>query len=228
MKYFLLLPLLLVAVSPQQPSPPDNSYVIVLTYKHAKSRQVPPAVEPVSNQPQPAMIEANKNFQRNARVNDPAGVRDPNLDTIDGRSAAIEKAVEESRTAQPKPVDGYEYRAKVKNASERSIQTVFWEYQFIDKANPEAVVRRQFMCDVNIRANKEKELIAFIRSGPSDVVDANTAATTTAPEEKVLINRVEYADGPAWQRKDWKAAEIRLTYKRAISTPWGKEMCRGL
>ena len=45
---------------------------------------------------------------------------------------------------------------------------------------------------------------------------------------KVLINRVEYADGSIWQRKDWNFSEIRMTYKRAVTTPWGSEMCRSL
>ena len=47
--------------------------------------------------------------------------------------------------------------------------------------------------------------------------------------ETVVINRVEYEDGSVWQRKDWNSNEIRLTYKRAVATPWNAgEMCRGL
>ena len=228
MKTLLLLPLLFLAVSPQQESAPNtDAYVVVLGFKYAKARQVPPAVEPVSNQPARAVIPQNKNYQRNARINDPMGARDPNLDTVDGRSAALEKAVQESRTVQPKPVEGYAYRAKIKNTSSKAIEIVFWEYQFIDGSNPDVMTRRQFLCGVNISPDKEKELMAFIRSGPSDVVDANSAANPVV-QEKAVINRVEYADGSIWQRKDWKFAEIRLSYQRAVGTPWGKEMCRGL
>jgi hypothetical protein len=43
-----------------------------------------------------------------------------------------------------------------------------------------------------------------------------------------LLNRVEYADGSIWQRRDWNFAEIKLSYKRAVETPWEGEMCRGL
>jgi len=42
------------------------------------------------------MIPQNRNFPRNARVNDPQGVRDPNQDSLDGRRAALEKSVAES------------------------------------------------------------------------------------------------------------------------------------
>jgi len=46
--------------------------------------------------------------------------------------------------------------------------------------------------------------------------------------ERVRINRIEYADGSIWQRKDWNFAEVRAAVQRAVSTPWGAEMCRGL
>ncbi|MDX6710183.1 MAG: hypothetical protein QOH96_1199, partial [Blastocatellia bacterium] len=39
---------------------------------------------------------------------------------------------------------------------------------------------------------------------------------------------VEYTDGSTWQRKDWKANEIKQGYTRALATPWGAEMCRSL
>ena len=57
--------------------------------------------------------------------------------------------------------------------------------------------------------------------------DAN--ATGNVTPDKVMINRVEYADGSIWQRKDWNFAEIKLTYQHAVATPWtAGEMCRGL
>jgi hypothetical protein len=227
MRILLLLPLLSAVISPQQQTV-SNDYVVVVSFKYAKSRQLLPAVEPDMVQPAPAMIPANKNFQRNIRANDPMGTRDPNLDTVDGRSAAMEKAMQESRTMQGKVVDGYAYRAKMKNNSDKRIEIIFWEYQFSDSHNPDTITRRQFLCAVNIAPNKEKELMGFRRLGPSDIVDASSAALKPSIQESVLINRVEYDDGSIWQRKDWKFEEIRLTYARAVNTPWGTEMCRGL
>jgi hypothetical protein len=223
-----LLPLLVAVVYPQQQTVSTEAYVVVVSFNYAKSRQIMPAVEPVSIPPAPAMIPANKNFQRNVRANDPMGARDPNLDTVDGRSAALEKAVQESRTVQEKTVNGYAYRAKIKNNSDKRIEIIFWEYQFSDSQNSDPITRRQFLCGVNIAPNKEKELMGFRRAGPSDVVDASTAAAKPTLQENVLINRVEYADGSIWQRRDWKFDEIRLSYARAVNTPWGTEMCRGL
>lgn len=68
-------------------------------------------------------------------------------------------------------------------------------------------------------------------SGPGATVSAENVADPPGKgfQEKVVINRVEYADGSNWMRKDWNAAEIKLSYQRAMSTPWNTgEMCRGL
>jgi hypothetical protein len=212
-------------------APQDGSAVVVLGFKWSKTRQAGERIEPDDKTPVRAVIPANKNFQRNARVNDPMGTRDPNADTIDGRSAAMEKNVQEARTPRTNPVDGYAYRVKVHNAGAKVVGIVFWEYQFTDPANPSAVARRQFLCGVNIKPDKEKELEAFSTFGPTDVISAGSLANKSenAFREKVLINRVEYTDGSVWQRKDWNAAEIRQTYARAVATPWGaQEMCRRL
>jgi hypothetical protein len=232
MRTLMLLPLLLMLVAPgQTPSAAqDGSPVVVLGFKWSKARQEGEKIEPDDKTPMRAVIPENKVSQRNARVNDPMGVRDPNADTIDGRSAALEKIVQESRTPKTNPVDGYSYRVKVQNASAKVVGIVFWEYQFADPSNPSTVARRQFLCGVQIKPDKEKELQAFSTFGPADVVNAGSPnKSENAFQQKVVINRVEYTDGSIWQRKDWNAAEIKQTYTRAVATPWGiQEMCRRL
>ena len=232
MRHALLLSLLLVFVSPGQ-SPtisPQASSLSVLSFKWYRSRQVidPGAADSAVVPPVRAVIAANKNFERNVRANNPTGARDPNEDTLDGRSAALEKSVQDSRAPQTKPVDGYAYRVKIQNKSPQVIEIVFFEYQFIDPSTPANMARRQFLCGVNIKPDKEKELQAFSISGPSDVVSVDSLGKKALLQENVLINRVEYADGTIWQRKDWNFSEIRLTYHRAVNTPWGSEMCRSL
>lgn len=231
MKALLLLPVLLMIVSATQnpSSPPDGSSVVVLGSQWSKSRQALERLEPIATTA-PAMIPENKNYSRNARVNNPVGARDPNEDTIDGRHAALEKITQEARTPSSRPVDGYAYRAKIQNASTKVIEIVFWEYQFIDPANPATMSRRQFLCGVKINPAKDKELQAFSLSAPSDVISVQTLGNRSenAFQERVLINRVEYTDGTIWQRKEWNFGEIRMSYRRAVGTPWGTEMCRGL
>ena len=229
MRTLLLLPLLLVLLPQGQGG--DGAPVAVVEFKWAKGRQtVVNADTASSTAPAAAMIPANKNFERNAREQAPAGVRDPNLDTIDGRSAAIEKSVQESRSPKTKTVDGYAYRVKMRNAGAKPVEVLFWEYQFVEAANPSNVTRRQFLCGVQMKPGKEKEVVAFSPSGPSGVVSAETLADKSRDSfsEKVVINRVEFSDGSIWQRKDWNFAEVKESVARATATPWGQEMCRGL
>ncbi len=229
MKNFVLL-LLLLGLVPQNQSSLisfEGSPVTVVSVKTYKDRQ---SIEraPAASAPAAAMIPQNKNFEKNRRANTSPGERDPNLDTIDGRSAALDRAVQDSRS--PKSVvDGYSYRAKVLNASEKIIEVIFWEYQFRDTPNSAVISRRQFLCGVSIKPEKSKELQAFSLAGPSDVVSVATLGdkAKNGGEEMAVINRVEFADGSIWQRKDWKFGDVRLSYARAMATPWG-EMCRGL
>jgi len=205
----------------------DNSLVVV-TSRWVAVRRVPKKQEIPNMAPPPEMTAGNKAGARVARINNPQ-IPDPNEQTIDGRSAAIEKIVQESRMANPRPIDGFSYETRVRNSGTKQVEILFWEYQFIDAANT-VVARHQFLCGVKIKPNKEKDVGVFSLLRPSDVVNAATVGdkSPTAFRERVLINRVEYSDGSIWQRRDWNFGEIKMSYKRAIETPWEGEMCRGL
>ena len=232
MRPLLLLTLLLPLVWPGQNVAPadDGSALVVLSSKWTRSHQKIETAAAGGTIPAAAMIPANRNFERNRRINDPPAARDPNADTIDGRSAAIEKNVQESRTPKAKSVDGFAYQVKVRNAGEKAIDVLFWEYQFTESSNPSNVVRRQFLCGVQIKPKKDKELQAFSLAGPSDSISAETLGSKTASPyvEKIVINRVEYSDGSIWQRKSWDFTAVKASIARAIQTPWGMEMCRSL
>ena len=230
MKTVLLLSLLLSLLFPfQSQNTTDNgSPVTVTRFKWERARRTiqAPAVE--GNAPASAMIPQNRNFSRNARINEPRGARDPNADTVDGRSAALERSVAESRAPKPEPMDGYAYKIKVQNPGPKEVEAVFWEYRFYDPANPNLVARRQFLCAVKIGSGKAKELEGFSLSGPSDVVNVNTLNSGTPFKEEVLINRVEYTDGSLLQRKSWNLAEVKGSYERALRESWTPGMCKAL
>jgi hypothetical protein len=230
MKTLLLLSLLFSLVVPLQ-TPVANSNdspLTVVGFKWSRARRTVEAAEVEGNAPARAMIPQNRNFARNSRINDPQGVRDPNADTLDGRSEALEKSVAESRAPKAKPADGYSYRIKVQNTANKIVEIVFWEYQFQDPTNPDLVARRQFLCGVNIPAGKGKDLEAFSLSGPSDVVNVKTLDSGATFKEQVLINRIEYADGSIWQRKAWNLAEVKGSYERVLREKWVPGMCKGL
>jgi hypothetical protein len=229
MKTLLLLSLLLsLVVLFQDPIvSSDASPLDVANFKWSRARRNVDTAPVEGNAPAPAMIPQNRNFARNSRINDPQGVRDPNQDTLDGRRAAMEKSVAESRAPKTQPMDGFAYRIKVQNPTSKVVEIVFWEYQFHDPANPGLVGRRQFLCGVNIPAGKGKELEGFSLSGPSDVVNVKTLDSGGFKED-VLINRVEYSDGSIWQRKAWNLAEVKGSYQRVLREPWLPGMCKGL
>ena len=230
MKALLFLPLLLAPVPAPQNSPVEAAPVGVVSFKWMKTRQKVEKPAAQGSTPAAALTSADKNFARNRRVNDPAGVRDPNADTLDARSAAMDKAVRDARAQVPEMVEGYDYRVKVQNVTQKAVEILFWEYQFEETANPSNLTRRQFLCGVQLKGGKEKELQAFGASGPAGTISAESLANKTANPfaERVRINRVEYADGAIWQRKDWNYAEVRASIQRAVSTPWGAERCRAL
>lgn len=207
----------------------DGSPVTVLAFKWSKSRKAGEKADTASVAPAPTVIASDKNFERNVRIIDPAA-RDPGQDTPDGRRAMMEKSVQEARSPKPSGKDGFAYSVKIQNPGTKVIEVLFWEYQFSEPSDSSKVTRRQFLCGVNIKPRKEKELQAFSLSGPGGVVSAELLAgkLENPYQEKVVINRVEYADGTIWQRKDWNFAEVKASIARVIATPWGAEMCRGL
>jgi len=226
--FILPLTFLFVFCGQDTESAKDNSTVTVVSFRWSTIHQTYKKQETPTTSPPPEMTAANKSAARAARVNNPM-IPDPNENTIDGRSAAMEKAVQEARnTPGRSSADRFEYTTRIRNAADKPIDVIFWEYQFTDPANSNSLTRRQFLCGVKIKPNKDVELQAFSLLGPSQVVQASTNKKTAAFQEKVVINRVEFTDGTIWQRRDWKFSEIRESYRRAIDNPWEGEMCRAL
>ena len=108
MKLVYVFPVLFSLLLPWQApnAKNENSPLTVVSYKWSRARRAVEAKTDEGAGPARAMIPQNKNFARNARVNDPAGARDPNADTLDGRSEALEKSVQESRNTKPTATDG--------------------------------------------------------------------------------------------------------------------------
>jgi hypothetical protein len=233
MKVFLFLPILIMLIlqSPNAQIKSENAPVEVFGSKWSKSRQ---KIDNSDNQrvvpAQSATAPGNRNFERNRKVNDQVGTIDPKEQTIEARSAALEKNVQESRSPKMVVVDGFIYQTKIRNKGASNIEVLFWEYQFKERENPANVVSRQFLCGVNIKPDKEQELRVFSTFSPSRLISIDSLDNKSESlfEEMVLINRVEYADGTIWQRKGWSYADMKPAISRALASPWGLEMCRNL
>lgn len=231
MKFLLLLPILLVPFGlPQDPTVDENSPVSVLSFKWFKDRRIVESTDTLvtAQRGLNAMERANRNLERQRRINDTAG-RNPPDESIEARSAALERIVEESRENKSPPVDGFVYQAKIQNNSPKLVKIVFLEFLFAEKANPKNISRRQFVCHAKMKPEKRDDLQIFSLIPPGGVVSVGTLKKKTNDEfeETVLINRVEYDDGSVWQRKGWNFEAVKLTVK-PVAASNRLQPCRGL
>jgi hypothetical protein len=114
----------------------------------------------------------------------PSGIRFLNSEKISGNSSFA-----------------YRYQLKVKNNGTKTIQSVTWNYIFLDPAAQQPVGQRQFISKTNLKPNKTANLVIHSYLPP-------TGVTYSAPEirklrnqyiEKVNIKSIQYKDGTVWQ-----------------------------
>jgi hypothetical protein len=189
-----------------------------------------PTQQSGSVSPQKEITPNDKYWARKARENQPqGGAPDPSETTLDGRRAALDKAVEDSRTPKAKAVDGFRYSISIKNESRSAVSVLYWEYRFTPVADPQNVIRRQFLCSANIKPGATKDLSLFSTLGPTDVIAVPTLAPAADKpfKEDVVVDRIEFEDGSILQRPDWKFADVKKAVERATSTPWTRDVvCR--
>lgn len=190
----------------------------------------PVTIQSGTTTPARAVTAENKYFRRKAREQQSPGAIDPNEMTLDGRSAALDRAVQEARTPKIDQAQGYSYSATIRNDSGQKVDVIYWEYRFSEIANPGNTARRQFLCAAGMKSGDQKQLTAFSLIGPSDVIDVDSLAKANEKlfTEEVVINRLELSDGSILQRHGWKFADVKKAVERATSTPWGTETCRML
>ena len=227
MKVLFYAAILVLLISPfcfsQEPVP-----ILSARWKRATIRAQQAEVTPVG--PVTPVMAETKYFQRKAREARTDNPIDPNSESMEGRSRAMDKAVRESRTAPANDLTGYTYTAEMRNDTGSTVSIIFWEYKFVEIAHPTNVVRRQFLCGSELKNGETKELSVFSLHGPSDVIGVESLAKSDEKlfTESVQVNRIELADGTIIQRDNWKYADVKEAVTRATSTPWGNEVCRGL
>ena len=229
MKFLLVLPcLLLTSISYGQTAAPADENklpVAVVSASWLRDRRSSDNAVLAAVAPAAAPTKADKNFERQKRINDPVGYRDPNADTLDTRGSELERIVQQSR--QSAPVDGYTYLLTVQNLSPKVIQNVVWEYRFMQVGGDSDFTRRTFMCGGEIKPERQKDLNIFSLVGPSEVVNVKNLSKDSAPKFRaaVIIDRVDYADGTFWQRNDWNLD----SYKTHVDPKAkGATVCRSL
>ena len=102
------------------------------------------------------------------------------------------------------PINLFRYKVRVKNTGLKVVKTVSWDYQVRTAEGPDHSSHRQFRCTTKIKPNQTETMEAFTTVPPVRTV---VVGPDGAAQEKLVINRVEFADGTSWQRPDWQAPD---------------------
>lgn len=103
--------------------------------------------------------------------------------------------IRNERRRMGRVIEGYTYKAKVKNISRKTAVLVGWDYTFTDSQSKKQM-RHQFYTRIKIGAGRKKELVQFTREPPTRTINVNSALI-----EEVVINYIEYEDGTVWRRE---------------------------
>ena len=130
---------------------------------------------------------------------------------------AIENAKLES-PRYPKMVSVYESHAVVKNSSGKIIVGFIFAYRA--SRTLQFTIDQEILCKVTIKPDEIKKITALSYAPDDKVVDV-AAAPNGKPSkptlDDVIINRVEFADGTTWQRRDWNPMRMLSPAYKAIA-----------
>lgn len=95
----------------------------------------------------------------------------------------------------------YVYEVKVKNNSDKAIQSLVWDYVFSEPGTEKEIGRRRFISRINIASGKTKNLLVRTAYPPTGAINAKSADKKLREQyaEKIVIQQIQYADGSNWQ-----------------------------
>lgn len=191
----LFLTTLVLFVSFQQTPTVDREEadLVVLKFTWHKFRQNSDLIHSVQD-PGPAMNEPIRMNPTPPR-NEPAEVR--NRRDMQERRADMRAAEDNAAQSSTRKQDHYILRLEVKNVGTNVIKNMVWEYQ--PAARTADYELRQYVCTMKAKPKESKTFQLISPSSPVKVVSADKKSQ----EGKVVINRIEYADGSVWKRKGW-------------------------
>ena len=110
------------------------------------------------------------------------------------------KATTDAAKSSQQDYDRYLLQLEVKNVGANPIKSIVWEYQPTAKAVDYEL--RQYVCNVKAKPNETKKFELVSPTNPVKVIQADLEMGKTK-DGKVVINRIDYADGSIWKRKGW-------------------------
>lgn len=152
---------------------------------HSASDPGPAMNEPISIKPTPPKNESQDIKNRRDMLE---------------RRAEMKATVDAAKRPPQKDSDQYLLQLQVKNVGTNVIKTIVWEYQPSARASQYQL--RQYVCNVKAKPQESKKFELLSPSNPVKVIEAD-AETGQTKDGKVVINRIDYADGTVWKRKGW-------------------------
>jgi hypothetical protein len=145
-------------------------------------------------------------------MNEPVRIKPPepknesqdvkNRRDMNERRAEMSATVQAAKQSQPKDADQYFLELSVKNIGTNVIKSIVWEYQPTAKTADYEL--RQYVCAFKAKPNESKRFELVSPSNPVKVIQVDAQAGQSKDKDgKVVINRIEYADGSVWKRKGW-------------------------
>ena len=130
---------------------------------------------------------------------------------IEDRDKDIHKGTTTERsmpTPRMRPIGGppvtlYIYKMKVKNTGTKTIRSIDWEYQFLHPETKELMGSARAMTKVKVAPGKIKEIEGQTTRPLTKLISADQLGKKAGEqfEERVVIHRIYYTDGPAWRRQ---------------------------
>ncbi|HKY27096.1 MAG TPA: hypothetical protein VJM12_04040 [Pyrinomonadaceae bacterium] len=192
---------LTATVSIAQPAsdPTDASKLEVVKFNWAKERigwERDPFGGPIEN------FDETRARQRNERrIEDAKRGGSAEVDKIK-REARADAANIAAKHKQPPSRYVFVYKTTVKNLSDKPIKSIDWDYVFLDRSTETEIGRREFTSEEKISPGKSKELTVTITKPPTQTISltALNSGERKSLMERVVVVRIDYADGTSWQR----------------------------
>ena len=94
----------------------------------------------------------------------------------------------------------FTYKTTLKNASDKTITSVDWDYIFFDKNSEQELGRQQFTSDETIKPGKLKELLVNLTKPPTHTISVTSLNKNEGDSliGRVVVMRVVYSDGSTW------------------------------
>ena len=93
------------------------------------------------------------------------------------------------------------YKVTVKNSSNKTIKAIDWDYIFLEHGTQTEIGRQQFSSEEKIGPGKSKELSVTITKPPTKTISLTSLNNNErgSLDGRVILVRIEYADGTSWQ-----------------------------